>query len=102
MTSMILTQDQITESLRPVFRVYNVKKATLFGSYAKNTADSVSDVDLLVDSGLQGMRFVGLMESIKEALGGKEIDLLDKSHIDEYSDISNEINKTGVLIYEGR
>ncbi|MBR5375766.1 MAG: nucleotidyltransferase domain-containing protein, partial [Lachnospiraceae bacterium] len=49
--------DSIRENLIPIFGRYNVKKAVLFGSYAKGMADDKSDVDIFVDSGLKGLKF---------------------------------------------
>ncbi|MBQ9180842.1 nucleotidyltransferase domain-containing protein [Candidatus Saccharibacteria bacterium] len=96
-----LDVNQIKTALRPVFRIYNVKTAVLFGSYAKGTADEKSDVDLYVDSGLTGLRFIGLIESVREALNDKDVDMLDKTHIDAGSRVSDEIKRTGIVIYEG-
>ena len=76
-----------------------VKKAVLFGSYAKGTASEKSDIDLLVDSGLRGFRFISLCEDIRRALG-REIDLINVSHIEANSKIDREISATGVIIYE--
>ena len=53
----------------------------------------------MVDSGLKGLRFVGLLQAVKEALGNKEVDLLDVSHIEKNSRVENEIHNTGVLLY---
>ena len=91
---------KIAEKLVPVFRIYNVRTAVLFGSYAKGEANEYSDVDIYVDSGLKGMRFVGLVESIREALGGKDVDVLDVTHVKNGSKVDEEIGKTGVTIYE--
>lgn len=43
----------------------------LFGSYAKNTANELSDVDLLVSTKITGMAFFGLAEKLREALHKK-------------------------------
>ena len=43
--------------LRPIFDEYHVRRAVLFGSYAKGCATEKSDVDILVDSGLIGCPF---------------------------------------------
>ena len=101
MDAQIFSKEEIKNNLEPVFRIYNVRKAVLFGSYAKNTANAKSDVDILVDSDLKGLKFVGLMEDARNALNNKEVDILDESHIEKDSDIANEISKTGILIYEG-
>ena len=96
----VLDQRTIGGVLEPVFRVYNVRRAVLFGSYAKGIADEKSDVDIFVDSRLRGLKFVGLVENIKQALGGKDVDVIDEAHVESNSDIVSEIEKTGVLIYE--
>ena len=58
------TVDQLKVRLTPVFDKNKVRRATLFGSYVKGEATSRSDVDLLVDSGLHGMQFFGLLEDV--------------------------------------
>lgn len=83
-----------------VFSTYNVKKAVLFGSYVKGLANERSDVDLLLNSGLKGLQFVGLIEAVRAALD-KDVDVFDETHIIPNSKISSEIHKDGVVIYEG-
>ena len=90
---------EIAKSLSAVFLSYPVKRAVLFGSYAKGQAVQNSDVDVLVDSGLTGLRFVGLIEDIRQAVD-REVDVLDVSHIKMDSRIAREIENTGILIYE--
>lgn len=92
------TVAQIQDLLVPIFREYKVRKAVLFGSYAKGSAKNKSDIDLLVDSGLKGLAFFGLLEDVVNALG-KDVDLLDISQVIPNSDVDNEIYKTGVIIY---
>lgn len=101
MKDTIFTNSEIAQRIKPVLRSYGVNKAVLFGSYGKGRAVADSDVDLLVDSGLKGLRFVGLVESLREALDGKEVDVLDVSHIEPESRVDNEIKETGVVIYAG-
>ncbi|MCD7708829.1 MAG: nucleotidyltransferase domain-containing protein [Clostridiales bacterium] len=99
MSEQIYTIDQIKTLLVPIFRSYGVKKATLFGSYGKGVATGRSDVDLLVDSELRGLRFVGLMEDIGNAVD-KDVDVLDVTHIEKGSEIESEIGRSGVVIYD--
>ena len=99
MTDTIYTPEQIQQILFPVFLQYPVKKAILFGSYAKGTAETKSDIDILVDSGLKGLAFFGLLEDVVTSLE-KEVDLLDVSQITPDSEIDREILKSGVVIYE--
>ena len=100
MSDVIYSQNQIREILDPVFKSHNVKKAILFGSYAKGSATGISDVDILVDSGLKGLRFFGLLEDVVTSLN-KNVDLIDTSQIVPDSDIENEIAQSGVVIYGG-
>ena len=53
----IYTVPELQALLSPIFRAHGVRKATLFGSYAKGMATPRSDIDLLVDSGLRGLAF---------------------------------------------
>ena len=100
LSNSLYSCNDIKEKLEPVFQKYNVRYAVLFGSYAKGTATHKSDVDLLVDSGLKGLRFVELIEAVHNALGEIEIDLFDISHIEKESMVDEEISCTGVKIYE--
>lgn len=89
----------VTEALRPVFEHHNVKRAVLFGSVAKGTADEHSDVDLLVDSGLDGFAFVTLYCDAADTLR-RDVDMFDVTQIVSGSRFETEIRKTGVVIYE--
>lgn len=95
---MIYTVDDIERILHPVLDFHKVRKAVLFGSYVKGEATENSDVDLLVDSGLKGLAFFGLLEDVVTSLG-KNVDLIDTSQIIPNSKIDNEIEKSGVVIY---
>lgn len=56
-------------------------------------------MDLLVDSGLHGLRFIGFIEDLRSILD-KEMDVLDVSHVEPGSPVDSEIKKAGVLLYE--
>ena len=90
---------EISAKFDPVFRQYHVRRAVLFGSYAKGCPKAGSDVDLLVDSGLKGLQFIGLLTDLQSAVD-IEVDLFDTSHIEADSVIEQEIRQTGVIIYE--
>lgn len=89
----------IKTMLTPVFDDYGISRAVLFGSVAKGTATDKSDLDLLVDSKLRGLRFVGFMEAVHRAVG-MPVDVFDIEHIENGSKIDQEIHSTGVTIYE--
>jgi predicted nucleotidyltransferase len=96
---MIHSVSDIQAALAPVFRDYNISRAVLFGSIAKGTATEKSDLDLLVDSKLRGLSFVGFMDAVCQA-AGMPVDILDVTHIEKGSQIEREIISTGVTIYE--
>lgn len=95
----VRTVSQAKKQLMPVFDSYGIRKAVLFGSVAKGTATENSDLDLLVDSGLRGLNFMGFVEAIREA-AGVPVDVFDVTHINKDSRIDHEIAETGVIIYE--
>lgn len=89
---------EIKETLRPIFDKFSVKKAILFGSYVKGTADTRSDVDILVETNLKGLKFYGLLGAVSDALRFP-VDLIDRSQVTAGSDMDLEIDRTGVTIY---
>ena len=95
----MLTIEDIRKRIKPICEQYGVKKAILFGSYSKGIQTEQSDTDLYFDSGLKGLKFIGMIENIREVLADKEIDALDKTHILEDSLIAMEIKNTGVELY---
>ena len=97
--SEIYTLSQLTNLLAPLFSKYDIYKAVLFGSYANGTATEKSDIDILVDSGLRGLCFVGLLEELQRCLN-KEVHLFDVHHIQANSKIDLEIQRTGVVLYQ--
>ncbi len=98
MAEKVYTIQQIQDILNPIFTNYNVRKAVLFGSYAKGLAKTNSDVDILVNSGLKGFDFYGLLEDVVTSLG-KDVDMIDVSQVIPNSDVDNEIKRSGVMIY---
>ena len=95
--SKIYTVPELQSVLSPIFRANGVRKATLFGSYAKGVATARRD--LLVDSGLRGLAFFGLLEQVTEALD-TPVDLIDVSQVETGSEIAREIQKSGVALFE--
>lgn len=94
------TVETIKNILTPVFVEYDIKQAILFGSFAKGCANENSDVDLLVDSRLKGLRLVGFTEAVSQAVV-RPVNVIDVSHIKKDSRIDKEIRLTGVTIYAG-
>lgn len=101
MTTRIYSVEDIKRMLNEILSNTDVEKAILFGSYAKNTPTKYSDIDILIDSNgkIKGLKFYAIMDMIKEKFD-KEVDVIEKSEIDEGSKIEREIEKTGVVVYE--
>jgi len=71
-----LTIQQIVKIAVPVLKKKGVKKASLFGSYARGDAKKRSDVDIIIQppAGM-GIEFVGIKLELEEKLR-KKVDLL--------------------------
>ena len=101
MSEKIYTIEEIKEMLHEVLKNFSVKKAILFGSYAKNTPTSKSDIDLVIDSEgtLLNIYFYGLLEDLVQKLQ-KNVDLFEISEIQKDSQIYKNIENEGVVVYE--
>lgn len=101
MNSKIYTIEELKDILQEIFKNFSVKKAILFGSYAKNTQTDKSDIDLVIDSEgkLLNIYFYGLLEDLVNKLH-KNIDLFEISEIQKGSRIYNDIQKEGIVVYE--
>ena len=90
----------------PVVQKYEIKKATLFGSYARGEATDDSDVDLLVEcDNIRNMEdYLALEGGIKDAIG-KKVDLvmadaLRSDNTRAARRLIEHIEKDQVIIYE--
>ena len=102
MSSKVYTIDEIKAILKVLFDdAPDIEKVILFGSYAKNSADSDSDIDLVIDSNgsLLGFRLFKLITQIEDKFK-KNVDAFEKIEIEAGSLVDNEINNTGVVVYE--
>ena len=89
---------QIKELLLPLTCHYDIKKLILFGSYSKNEQDELSDIDLVVDGNIKGLRFFGLLEDVNN-LFVKGVDLIHLNQIEKNSEMYNDVLK-GIVLYE--
>jgi predicted nucleotidyltransferase len=69
-------REKIKVAILPILRKYNVKRAGVFGSAARDEANKNSDIDILVEieDRITLLDFVRLKLELEEALGRK-IDL---------------------------
>ncbi|MCL2416173.1 MAG: DUF86 domain-containing protein [Defluviitaleaceae bacterium] len=99
----ILTIEEISNKLTPIFEEKGVIKAILFGSYAKGKATEESDIDLAVEveERIIGLDFYGIAWDISESLG-KKVDFFDLEDIIPNGRADLEIRNSGVMIYTKR
>jgi predicted nucleotidyltransferase len=89
---------QIKEILLPLTLKYDIQSLILYGSYAKGTQDSMSDIDLVVAGTIKGLRFFGLLEEINQ-LFVKPVDLIHISDVEKNSQLHQDI-LNGMVLYE--
>ncbi|NLP48434.1 MAG: helix-turn-helix domain-containing protein [Clostridiales bacterium] len=95
----ILSREAIESACQKVLSEYDVEYCYLFGSYANETANEKSDVDLLISTSVTGLKFFGLAERLREELK-KKVDLLDLRQLENNPELINEILRDGIKIYE--
>jgi hypothetical protein len=97
-TKGIYEVNQIKDALLPLTLKYDINKIILYGSYAKGKQEPQSDIDLVVDGNIRGIKFFGLLEDVNNALV-KSVDLIHLSQIDNNSEIYENVMK-GLVLYE--
>lgn len=87
------------EVIREYLRTQPVKRAYLFGSYARGEADEASDIDLMVelDDQVGLYKFVGIQMKLEELLQ-KKVDLITTRGISPR--LKPYIEKDKRLVYE--
>ena len=94
----ILTIDEISKRVSDVLDKYEVSSCVLFGSYARNSANEKSDIDLIVSTDITGLKFFGLVEELRKALS-KKVDVLDLRQLINNEELLRDILKEGIRIY---
>lgn len=88
----------IQERIAPVCRKYPIRKAYLFGSYARGNATGKSDVDLRIEGDIKSFFMLGgIYADLSDALG-TELDLLSK--LPDSETFKENLQKEEVLLYE--
>ena len=97
----MLSVADIRTVIEPIVKDTKVRKMVLFGSYAKGTASEKSDIDLFMDSNgeITGFAFFDLGARIEDAFN-RRVDLIPDLDVIPNSPVEQQINQTGVVIYE--
>jgi predicted nucleotidyltransferase len=88
------------KTIRRYFSGLPVKRAYLFGSYARNEPDENSDIDILVEldhASPIGMQFFTYAEGLQNILK-KKVDIVSDEGLSKY--VKPFIDRDKVLIYE--
>jgi len=74
--------EEIKQRILPILQKYNIKRAGLFGSYARGEMREDSEIDILVEieDDISLLDFVGIKLEIEDILGEK-IDLVEYNTI---------------------
>lgn len=101
MSDKVYTIEEIKKIVQEILEKSDVKKAILFGSYARNMQTEKSDIDLIIDSEgkLLNIYFYGILEELVQKLQ-KDVDLFEISEIQKGSKLYKNIQKEGVIVYE--
>ncbi len=97
---MILTKEQIQNTIKNFFADKPVNKVWLFGSYARGDADEKSDVDVLIDFEIDakiGWEYYCWFDDLSE-LFKKKVDIVSHGWENKY--IKPYIDKDKIVIYE--
>lgn len=90
----------LVDSIRDVLVDEPVKRAWLFGSYARGQESADSDVDLLVEmapNDLTILGFLGIQTRLEQAIR-KPVDLIEDECLEDFARPSADKDK--ILIYE--
>ena len=92
------TLRSIRQRSAPILRKYGVRRAAVFGSFARGEEKKKSDVDMLVDvpSGTGLFTFIGLQNALADRLG-RAVDLVTYRSLHPY--IREQVLKERVAIY---
>lgn len=100
MISPVITS--ILPKIREYFKSQPVKKAWLFGSFARNEESPTSDIDILVDydetHGVVSLFQMGGMLMDLSRIAGRKVDLVEINGIMDFAKAS--IDRDKILIYE--
>ncbi|MBR1426486.1 MAG: nucleotidyltransferase family protein [Paludibacteraceae bacterium] len=94
------TRNRVIPLIQRYLSSQPVKKAWLFGSYARGEETAQSDVDLLVELDYTkpiGLKYFG-MKSDLEDLVGRPVDLVEESGLASYA--RPYVNDDKILLYE--
>lgn len=101
LTHGIYTLSQIRLLSFPVFKKNPVRKAILFGSYAKGLVTPTSELDLVIDTDQKGLAFFAIADELEQVFH-KKVDLFRLDQLEKGGTAEKEVVKTGLRIFAER
>ena len=102
MKKTVLTIDEIRSALAKICKDSSVNRIWLFGSYARNEADTDSDIDLIVD--LDRALDIEIFDSINgvklDTLSLKSFDRKRQSDLRFNKRFVDRVDREKILVYE--
>ena len=97
----ILSIDDVKRLAIPLLIRYGIKRAGLFGSYARSQGTETSDLDFALDvpEDMDFSELMGLQELLKQSLN-KDVDIVEFCELKE--EMRDNILKDMVILYEKR
>ncbi len=91
---------EIKDAIIPIFDLHKVKRAAVFGSFARGEANTMSDIDMLVSfcDKYDLIDIIALKQDLAEKLG-REIDLLTYNSLKD-DEFSKNVQREAKIIYE--
>lgn len=100
MTNKIYTIDEIKQIVKTIAKKHSIERIYLFGSYARNQANSNSDLDFIIDSrNITSLFQLGGIYNDFETAFDKKIDLLIEGNISP--EFNYNILDEEMLLYAG-
>lgn len=98
---LVSHQQEVKKRLVEFCHKYDIKKMSLFGSFAKGTAKKKSDIDILIEfykSKEKSLLKLAQMENELEEIYGRKVDLVTLNSL--HNLLKNEVMATSRVIYE--
>ena len=93
--------DTIAKKINPILKKYEVKRASVFGSFARGEENKNSDIDLLVELGkIGGLMAMGRLKTDLEKILKRKVDLLTYRSVNHL--LAPNIKKDEIKIYAKR
>lgn len=94
-------RNNLYEEIINIFRLFDIKKAILFGSRARGDFKNASDIDIAIEFSVSNKdNFIKLFTKLEDLNTLYKFDIVDLESLNDDSAFKKEITKDGIIIYE--